>query len=181
MGRKINKIEDLYENNPLNFDDCDVNRQLTKLKKMKQDAHLLKSHVQVYNDGMAQNKRMKKFMEFLIKKHNIDVDREQLRCAGAQHTYNANEDMKAFHTHKTNKFFRSETSSQRKPKEATALIKFIIDKLTMKEELAVMGNFMVRYMPPKMQRVFLTKCKMIVTVDYDDPAIYIQVDENQYI
>ena len=26
MGRRINKIEDLYENNPLNFDDCDVNR-----------------------------------------------------------------------------------------------------------------------------------------------------------
>ena len=24
MGRRINKVEDLFDNNPLSFDDCDV-------------------------------------------------------------------------------------------------------------------------------------------------------------
>ena len=61
------------------------------------------------------------------------------------------------------------------------MIKYIIDKVTLKEELNVLGNFMVRYMPPKMQRAFLTKCKNIFTVDTDDPAVFILVDENQYL
>ena len=59
---------------------------------------------------MAENKRMAEFMQFLIKKHNIDVERESERTAGALHTYHANEDYHAFHTHKANKFFRKETS-----------------------------------------------------------------------
>ena len=53
------------------------------------------------------------------------------------------------------------------------MIKYIIDKVTLKEELNVLGNCMVRYMPPKMQRAFLTKCKNIFTVDTDDPAVFI--------
>ena len=83
---------------------------------MKQDAELLKSHVQVYQDSMAENKRLNEFMQFLIKKHQIDVEKDSERTAGAMHTYHANEDYLAFHTHKANRFFRKETSAQRKPK-----------------------------------------------------------------
>ena len=48
---------------------------------------------------------MHKFMKFLIKKHNIDVEKEFDRTAGATHTYNANEDRHCYYTHKSNKFF----------------------------------------------------------------------------
>ena len=88
---------------------------------------------------MSENKRMHKFMKFLIKKHNIDVEKDFDRTAGATHTYHANEDPHAYYTHKSNKFFRKETSQQRKPKEATALINYIIDKLTLKEEMKCLG------------------------------------------
>ena len=49
-------------------------------------------------------------MQFLIKKHNIDVEQDFERTAGATHTYHANEDRLAYFTHKANKFFRKETS-----------------------------------------------------------------------
>lgn len=58
------------------------------------------------------------------------------------------------------------------------MIKKIIAKVTMQEELFLLGKFIVNYLPPKMQRVFLQKCNHILKIDYEDPAIYIKVDEN---
>lgn len=51
----------------------------------------------------------------------------------------------------------------------------------MKEELFLLGKYILQYLPPKMQRVFLQKNKDIVKISYDDPAIYCKVDENQYL
>ena len=48
VQRQINKVEDLYESAPLKFDAGTINSQLIRLKKLKQDADLLKSHIQVY-------------------------------------------------------------------------------------------------------------------------------------
>ena len=45
MIRMINKVEDLFDNNPLMFDDSRVSFQLSRLKKIKSDANMLKSHV----------------------------------------------------------------------------------------------------------------------------------------
>ena len=41
MARMIHKVEDLFESNPLMFDDIQVSTQLMRLKKMKQSANLL--------------------------------------------------------------------------------------------------------------------------------------------
>ena len=52
MARRIGKVEDLFESNPMIFDASSVAQQLNKLKKLKQDADLLKSHVQIYEEKM---------------------------------------------------------------------------------------------------------------------------------
>ena len=48
--RTVNKVEDLFESAPITFDDTRVSAQLTRLKKIKQDANMLKSHVQIYKE-----------------------------------------------------------------------------------------------------------------------------------
>ena len=53
--------------------------------------------------------------------------------------------------------------------------------MTLAEELYLLGQFMLKYLPPKMQRMFLQKCSHFVKVDYEDPFIYVMVDENQYL
>ena len=50
ISRMISKVEDLFDSNPIMFDDTRVSAQLTRLKKLKQDAGMLKSHVRVYNE-----------------------------------------------------------------------------------------------------------------------------------
>ena len=48
----------------------------------------------------------------------------------------------------------------------------------MQEELLVLGKFIQLLLPIKMQRVFLTKCKALLNIDYEDPANYI-FDQNE--
>ena len=57
MARMINKVEDLFEANPLTFDDQSVALQLERLKKIKQNANLLKSHVQIYDEQIVEQRR----------------------------------------------------------------------------------------------------------------------------
>ena len=45
MARHINRVEDLFEDNPLVFDDCEVSNQLARKKKMAENADLMKNHV----------------------------------------------------------------------------------------------------------------------------------------
>ena len=58
--RMISKVEDLFDNAPILFDDTRVTAQLTKLKKLKQDANLLKSHVQIYKEQMAEQRHIRR-------------------------------------------------------------------------------------------------------------------------
>ena len=74
--RTINKVEDLFDSAPIMFDDTKVTAQLTRLKKIKQDANMLKGHVQVYNEQMAEQKHMREHIKFLIEKHDIRIDEE---------------------------------------------------------------------------------------------------------
>jgi hypothetical protein len=90
------------------------------------------------------------------------------------------DDYHAFFTHKNNAFFEDETLADRAPKQATALIKFIVHKVTMKEELLLLGKYVQKLLPPKMQRVFLQKCSAFLKVDYKDANIYTLVDENLF-
>ena len=41
----------------------------------------------------------------------------------------------------------------------------------------MLGKFIQLLLPIKMQRVFLTKCKALLNIDYDDPSNYIY-DQN---
>lgn len=54
MLRMVNKVEDLFDSAPILFDDSQVNAQLARMKKLKQDANMLKSHVQIYKEQMAE-------------------------------------------------------------------------------------------------------------------------------
>ena len=62
---------------------------------------------------------------------------------------NCHDDSTAYLSYKADKFFNKETSAQRKPKEATNLINYIIEELTRAEELHLLGKYILRYMPPK--------------------------------
>ena len=54
------------------------------------------------------------------------------------------------------------------------LINYIIEKVSMEEELQLIGKYRMTYLPPKMQKIFLTKhCGGVIEVDYKDPAIYV--------
>ena len=48
--RTTNKVEDLFDSNPMMFDYSQVATQLARQKKMKQDANMLLSHVQIYEE-----------------------------------------------------------------------------------------------------------------------------------
>ena len=117
-------------------------------------------------------------MKYLIEQHDIKVDQGIERTKGEQHISNCNDNYNAYLTYKSNHFFEEETAATRAPKEATALINFIVEKVTIREELYLLGKFIIQYLPPKMQRIFLQKNKDILKLDYEDPAIYIKVDEN---
>ena len=58
--RMVNKVEDLFESAPIMFDDSQVGQQLTRLKKLKFDANMLKSHVQIYKEQMAEQKHIRR-------------------------------------------------------------------------------------------------------------------------
>lgn len=72
--RMVNKVEDLFESAPIMFDDSRVSQQLARLKKIKFDANMLKSHVQIYKEQMAQQKHIRRQLRQIIEKHQIDVD-----------------------------------------------------------------------------------------------------------
>ena len=162
------------------FDSETVSAQLSRLKKLKQDADLLKSHLQVYNEKMEEQKRCREFTQFIIEKHNIDTSKPVEVSNGEKHVMTCNEDYNAYLTYTENRFFEREKASTRGFKEANELIKNIIEKVTAREELQVLGRLIEQLMPPKMQRVFLQKAQNYLRVDFNDPAVFIQVDSAQY-
>ena len=155
------------------FDSETVSAQLSRLKKLKQDADLLKSHLQVYNEKMEEQKRCREFTQFIIEKHNIDTSKPVEVSNGEKHVMTCNEDYNAYLTYTENRFFEREKASTRGFKEANELIKNIIEKVTAREELQVLGRLIEQLMPPKMQRVFLQKAQNYLRVDFSDPAVFI--------
>lgn len=155
------------------FDSETVSAQLTRLKKLKQDADLLKSHLQVYNEKMEEQKKCREFTQFIIEKHNIDTSKPVEVSNGEKHVMTCNEDYNAYLTYTENRFFEREKASTRGFKEANVLIKNIIEKVTAREELQVLGRLIEQLMPPKMQRVFLQKAQNYLRVDFSDPAVFI--------
>lgn len=155
------------------FDSETVSAQLTRLKKLKQDADLLKSHLQVYNEKMEEQKKCREFTQFIIEKHNIDTSKPVEVSNGEKHVMTCNEDYNAYLTYTENRFFEREKASTRGFKEANELIKNIIEKVTAREELQVLGRLIEQLMPPKMQRVFLQKAQNYLRVDFSDPAVFI--------
>ena len=122
-------------------------------------------------------------MTHLIHKHKINLNSDEVdhNPAGA-HLRNCNEDYAAYFTYKKNTFFTElDSVASRAPKIASTLIKYIIGKVTMREELLVLAKYINLLMPPKMQRVFVTKCKNFLEVDEEDPLLKIMVDENQFV
>lgn len=92
---------------------------------------MLKSHVQIYKEQMAEQKHIRRQLRQIIEKHEIDVEQVIERSKGEQYISKCNENYNAYHTYKSNEFFQQETSAQRAPKEATAMINYIINKVTM--------------------------------------------------
>ena len=52
IARRIGKVEDLFNKNPISFESEKVNSRLMKLKKLEQNADMLKSYLQLYEEEM---------------------------------------------------------------------------------------------------------------------------------
>ena len=68
VDNKINTIERIFDQNPLQFNDLQIDNQLDKLKKRKQQAHLFKSHVDIYDEEIKYQKKVRKQMQEIIEK-----------------------------------------------------------------------------------------------------------------
>lgn len=141
----------------------------------------MKSHIQIYEQQMAEALANRKFMAYLIKKHKIDVTKQREMEDGNQHILNCSMNYKAFFTYKRNDFFKKETYADRVPRQASDLIKHIVHKVTMKEQLLLLGRLINQFLPPKMQRVLIEKkCQNVLEINFEDENIYVMVDENHY-
>ena len=108
---------------------------------------------------MGEQKHAREFNQFLIEKYQIDTKLDEYKLSeGEVHIRNCDDDYLAYHTYKANRFFEQETAADRQPKQASALIKYIIGKVTMKEELIILGRVITKLLNPKMQRILLQKC-----------------------
>ena len=79
VDNKINTIEKIFDQDPLQFDDLQIDYQLDKLRKRKQQAHLFKSHVDIYEEEIKHQKKVRKQMQQIIEKFNIDVTPQGLQ------------------------------------------------------------------------------------------------------
>ena len=67
---------------------------------------MLKSHVEIYQKDMAERKRIREFMQYLIKKHKINTSEDAIQRHGyVKHLERCNDDYLAYQTYKDNKFF----------------------------------------------------------------------------
>lgn len=155
ISRRIAKVEDLFTAAPMSFDTEKVSSQLLRLKKLKQNADMLKSHLEVYNEKMDEQKRNRELMKSIIKKHNIDVSKPVELSNGEKHIMTCNEDYSAYLTYQENRFFSRDKAADKANTEAKQAIKAVIKEVTSKEELRLLGKYIEQLMPQKMQRVFL--------------------------
>lgn len=70
-----------------------------RLKKLKLNADLLKSHLDVYNEKVAEQKRNREFTQSIIEKHNIDVSKPVELSNGERHVMSCTEDYNAYLTY----------------------------------------------------------------------------------
>ena len=83
---------------------------------------------------MEEQKRVREFMTYLIEKHQIKLNDFDEETKAHKYLRNCNEDYQAFLTYKNREFFHEEeTLAERAPKEATALIKYIVHRVTIRE------------------------------------------------
>ena len=70
-----------------------MSRQLIRMRKTKLDASMLKSHVQIYQKDMAERKRLREFMQYLIRKHKINTSEDAIERHGyVKHLERCNDD-----------------------------------------------------------------------------------------
>ena len=67
---------------------------------------------QIHDDTKVRVKKNLRVMKYIIEKHNIKIGPEAIeRTNGEQHISNCNDNYQAYHTYKSNTFFKEETAA----------------------------------------------------------------------
>ena len=96
---------------------------------------MLTSHLEVYKDKMAKQKKSDEFNKFIIDKHGIDLSKPPDIKGGDRHVMSCNEDYSAYLTFQYNRFFNRVKASDKARKEAHACIDRVVGKVTALEAI----------------------------------------------
>ena len=77
VDRKVRKVENIFEQNPLDFDEMMVDTKLERQRREKQYKHLYKSHTEIYEEEMVKTKAVRESLQRIIEKFQIDVEENQ--------------------------------------------------------------------------------------------------------
>ena len=73
LDKKVRTIEELFEKNPLEFDQLKIDSMLQRRIKDKLQKHLFKTYEEIYEEVMAQNQKVQAHMKMLIEKYKIPL------------------------------------------------------------------------------------------------------------
>ena len=84
---------------------------------------------------MAKAKKVRDRMQAIVEKYNINLNETLVMKNKDRYRMQSNQDDQVFYGYKSRQFFEKEKIEDKKVKKAAILIKKIIDRVTMKEEL----------------------------------------------
>ena len=172
VDRKVRKIEGLFEMNPLEFNELLVDTRLERKRREKEHKHLYRSYQQIYEEEMAKAKAIRERMQFIIEKYNIDLREGPSMQNQDRYRVLCNQDEQVFYGYKNRQFFEQEKIEEKKVKKAANLIKKIIDRVTMKEELNLLAKLIHRNFGPNSIQSLISSMSFIPVDWRRDLAIY---------
>ena len=135
LDRKVRTIEALFEKNPLNFDELQIDTMVQRQIKEKEKRHLFKTHEQIYEEVMEQNRKVAKYMKMLIEKYKIKIDQSN-SAASNEHTHikKCENNDQIYYNYRARYFFDGDhVCKQMSLDKANEIIKHITEVVEMKD------------------------------------------------
>lgn len=110
----IKKIELLFKDDPLSFDELMVNEHIKRYEKKLEYLRMNKSSDQIYREQKRKARRIKRQFQRIIEKYDIKIDENVQMPNNMKHQMKAMQDMNSFQSYKDRAFFQDETNRQKK-------------------------------------------------------------------
>ena len=171
-------MENLYESDPLSFNDANVSQRLDNIEKKKIEKSIYKTFSQIHDEGLAAQKERKNEIKDLLKKYKIKLNTDVRKLPkGIQVVQKCNDDYNCYYSYKDKTFFVEEQHARDKSKKTIDLANAIIDFVNMKEQLYKIATLLDKYMTPKMLQKLFISCPFI-KFDNMNPLYYMHYDEH---